>query len=213
MLDLGGVLVQLDEEAFQAAWTQLGVPRRKLERFLAGPRNRDWNLGRIPPEDFPRLLRRDLGLPGWPADRLRQAWNALIGEADPAVADLARRAAAGGLRVGLLSNTDPWHWEAAARQLPFREFDPLGLSFELAALKPDPAIFRNVLAAGDPELPRPRPEEILFVDDRAENLVAAAQAGFRTWHHEGGAAGLTRLETLLDLDSGGRLEIRARPRP
>lgn len=208
LLDLGGVLVHLDEEAFQAAWARLGVTPGALARFRAGPRRRDWELGRIPAGEFPRLLRRDLGLPGWPAERLRAAWNALIGPADAAVASLARRAAAGGLRVGLLSNTDPWHWEEALGRLPFQDFDPLGLSFDLAARKPEEAVYRHVLAAGDPERPRPRPEQILFVDDKSENLEAAARSGYAVWRHDPAAPDLAGLEARLGLEEdGGPLEF------
>lgn len=205
MLDLGGVLLRLEMERFHAAWAALGVERRILERFLLGPRNRDWNLGRIPAEDFPRLMRKDLGLPGWPALRLREAWCAMIGPPNEALCHLAARAQGKGLRVGLLSNTDPWHWEAARERLPFRAFDPLGLSFDLAALKPDAAIYRQVMAAGSPELPWPDPEAILFVDDRRENLEAARQAGWSCWLHEDHAARLEDLEALLGLDAGTTL--------
>lgn len=207
LLDLGGVLVRLEHDAWFAAWSRLGAPRDTMLRFLESPRNRDWNLGRIPAEDFPRLLRKDLGLPGWPALRLREAWNAMIGEADLAVGALAARASAAGLRVGMLSNTDPWHWEAARTRLPFRHFDPLGLSFDLAALKPEAAIYQHLPAAGSPELARPRPEEILFVDDRLENLEAAQAQGWRVWHHDATAPRLDELEVLLGLDDPDTLVL------
>jgi len=205
LLDLGGVLVRLELASFWSAWAQLGADRRSMERFLAGPRNRDWNLGRIPAEDFPRLLRKDLGLPGWPALRLREAWNRMIGEADQAMGALASRASAAGLRVGLLSNTDPWHWDVARRRLPFHAFDPLGLSFDLAALKPDEAVYRQLLAAGSPELPRPQGRDILFVDDRRENVDAAAALGWRVWHHDAADPHLDELEALLGLEEEGTL--------
>jgi FMN phosphatase YigB (HAD superfamily) len=210
LFDLGGVLVQLEHEAFRAAWVRLGVPRERLERFLAGPLNRDWNLGRIPAEDFPRLLRRGLELPGWPAERLRAAWISLIGAPLQGPVELAERAARAGMRVGLLSNTDPWHWEAALGGLPRVDFDPLGLSFDLAALKPDEAAFRNCLAAGDPALPRLEPARTLFIDDNAENLAAAARLGFRTWLHSGEAAPALPLAELgLAGEKGVVLELDA----
>ncbi len=207
VLDLGGVLVRLNMEAFHAAWAALGVDRRSLECFLRGPRNQDWNLGRIPAEDFPRLLRKDLGLPGWPALRLREAWCAMIGPPDEALCHLAARAHGAGLRVGLLSNTDPWHWEVARERLPFRSFDPLGLSFDLAVLKPDAAIYRQVAAAGSPELAWPDAGSILFVDDRVENLEAARECGWSCWHHNGESPRLDELEALLGLDTGEILEL------
>jgi putative hydrolase of the HAD superfamily len=208
LLDLGGVLVGLEPERFRAHWARLGVPADRLERFLAGDRNADWNLGRIPTEDFPRLLRRELQVIGWPAERLREAWNSLIGEPLTEMVALAADAAAAGMRVGLLSNTDPWHWETAFFRLAFRDFDPLGLSYELAALKPDPAAFRHSLAAGSAELPRPDPARTLYVDDREENLVTAASLGFQTWLHPAGQNDASALRQRLGLqDEGTILEL------
>ena len=206
LFDLGGVLVTLEHGAFRAAWSQLGVPAARLERFLAGPVNRDWNLGRIPPEEFPRLLRRELQVLGWPGERLRAAWNALIGDGLPLMGGLARQAAGAGLRVGLLSNTDPWHWEAALAHLPRVAFDPLGLSFELAALKPDEAAYHNCLAAGDPGLPRLEPGWTLVIDDNEDNLAVAAGLGFRTWLHPSGSADLHGLPAQVDLDDPARAQ-------
>ncbi len=202
LFDLGGVLVRLDHEGFRAHWARLGVPPERLERFLAGPVNRDWNLGRIPAEEFPRLLRRELPVVGWPALRLREAWTSLIGDPLAEMAALAADAAAAGLRVGLLSNTDPWHWEAAFRRLAFRDFEPLGLSYDLAALKPDEAAYRHWLAAADPEKGRPEPGRTLLVDDREENLVAAAALGFQTWLHPAGLDDTTALRSRLGLPGG-----------
>jgi len=202
LLDLGGVLVRLEPERFRAYWARLGVPAERLERFLAGPVNRDWNLGRIPPEEFPRLLRRELPVVGWPADRLREAWTSLIGEPLGELAALAADAAGAGLRVGLLSNTDPWHWEAAARRLPFRDFDPLGLSFDLVALKPDAAAFHHWRAAGDSQRERPDPARTLLVDDRAENVAAAAALGFQTHLHPAGLDDASALRERLGLWDG-----------
>lgn len=202
LLDLGGVLVRLEHERFRAHWARLGVVPGRLERFLDGPVNRDWNLGRIPPEEFPRLLRRELPVVGWPAEHLREAWTSLIGEPLPEMVALAGDAAAAGLRVGLLSNTDPWHWETAFRRLAFREFDPLGLSFELAALKPDAAAFHHWRAAGDAQRERPEPARTLLVDDRPDNLAAAAALGYLTWLHPAGLDNAAALRERLGLADG-----------
>ncbi len=208
LLDLGGVLVGLEPERFRTHWSRLGVPAARVERFLAGSCNADWNLGRIPDAEFPRLLRRELQVIGWPAERLREAWNSLIGDPLPELVELARAAAGADLRVGLLSNTDPWHWATAFFRLGFRDFDPLGLSYELAALKPEPAAFRHCLAAGDPGLPRLEPARTLYVDDREENLRAAAQLGFQTWLHPSGVNDASALRQRLGLpEEGAVLEL------
>lgn len=67
----------------------------------------------------------------------------------------------GRLRLGLLSNTNPWHFEYGIRTTAiFPLFDTVTLSFEVGALKPDRRIFEDALA----KLALP-PEACVFVDD------------------------------------------------
>ena len=82
--------------------------------------------------------------------------------------------------MGILSNTCESHWEyCATRFAVIRElFDVHVLSYEVGAMKPDPAIYRA--AAEKVDLP---PPEIFFVDDRLENVQAARKAGFDAVHY------------------------------
>lgn len=60
-------------------------------------------------------------------------------------------------------------------------FSRLFFSGQLGLIKPDPAIYRHVLKALDAPA-----ESVLFIDDRQENLDAAAALGIRTvLHHPG----------------------------
>lgn len=86
-----------------------------------------------------------------------------------------------GLGVGILSNTCRGHWDWIDRQrypvLQTRR-DVDVLSFEVGSMKPDGAIYA---AAEDAawRINGARPDEIAFMDDRAENIVAASD---RSWH-------------------------------
>ncbi|HEV2678069.1 MAG TPA: HAD-IA family hydrolase [Aliidongia sp.] len=85
---------------------------------------------------------------------------------EPVVRALARRH-----RVVLFSNTNAAHWAHVTAYYPtLAHSHHAYLSYELGLIKPDPASFRRVL-----ELEDCRPDEVVFVDDRADN-VAAAQA-------------------------------------
>jgi putative hydrolase of the HAD superfamily len=53
-------------------------------------------------------------------------------------------------------------------------FDVLVWSFQLGVVKPDPAIYKHLL-----EKLGTRPEETLFVDDKAENTAGAEALGIR----------------------------------
>ncbi len=79
----------------------------------------------------------------------------------------------GRVRLGLLSNTNPWHFELGIRATPiFPLFEAVTLSFEVGALKPDRRIFEDILAKLD--LP---PEACAFVDDIPEFVEGARRLG------------------------------------
>jgi len=86
--------------------------------------------------------------------------------------DLIRRLASR-YRLGLLSNTNPWHFERVIRPCEvFPLFHAVTLSHEVKAMKPDPRIYEDALAklglaAG----------ECVFIDDRPEFAEAATRLG------------------------------------
>jgi putative hydrolase of the HAD superfamily len=83
--------------------------------------------------------------------------------------------AAAGLPLALLSNA-PGDVAGAVSQLPVAaRFGHLIFSCELKAAKPDPACYRAALATL-----RAPAEDVLFVDDRLENVAAAASLGMRS---------------------------------
>lgn len=181
VFDLGQTLVGLDEAGFAKAFGALGASDRRLDRFRGSRADVDWNLGRLTPREFAGRLRDELNLT---ADdgALETAWATLIGAPLPGMVRLAERALGGGLRVALLSNTDPWHWKRALERLPLLErFSGRGLSFELGRAKPDPDAFAAAEAALELD-----PARTIFVDDREENLQAARARGLETWLHEAG---------------------------
>jgi putative hydrolase of the HAD superfamily len=112
-------------------------------------------------------------------------------EPDPAVLDLIGELHDGGTRIALLSNAGFDFGD------PFR-YSPLGavmervfVSAELDLIKPDPAIYRHVMS----ELGI-GPDGMAFIDNKAENVAAAAALGIAA-HHYVEPAGLRRfLEEL-----------------
>jgi len=61
-----------------------------------------------------------------------------------------------------------------------RRFDVFFTSAFLRLMKPDPQIYRAAL-----DITQRRPEEVLFVDDRPQNLEPAKALGMRTLHYRG----------------------------
>jgi putative hydrolase of the HAD superfamily len=94
----------------------------------------------------------------------------------PEVAELVRRARAGGVRVAVLSNSwgtgdyDPYD----GYQLD-ELFDAVVISDQVGLRKPSPAIYE--LTASKIGLP---PDECLFVDDTKDNLPVARELGMGT---------------------------------
>ena len=76
-------------------------------------------------------------------------------------------------KLGLLSNTSPWHAERYIRHLPgFPLFDAVTYSFETGFPKPDPRIFQDALA----KLGLPA-EACVYIDDIPAFAQAATALG------------------------------------
>jgi FMN phosphatase YigB (HAD superfamily) len=104
---------------------------------------------------------------------------------------------AGRYRVGLLSNTNEWHFEYSIRTVEvFPLFDAVTLSYEVQAMKPAPVIYEDMLKKlGVPA------NACVYFDDIQENVDAGIRAGmigrlFTT--AEAMRADLTALGVTLD---------------
>jgi FMN phosphatase YigB (HAD superfamily) len=79
------------------------------------------------------------------------------------------------ITVGLLSDTDPVHWDFIRRRWPWIDaIKKPTLSFEVGAMKPHAAIY--LAAAENVNVP---PEHCLFVDDLEVNVEGARAVGMR----------------------------------
>ncbi|UWR33854.1 HAD family phosphatase [Sulfitobacter sp. W027] len=86
-----------------------------------------------------------------------------------------------GVPVFSLTNFGIQSYDHAATHYPFlREFDRDFISGHLGMIKPGPAIYEAVEQGSG--LP---PEALIFTDDRADNIAAAAARGWQTHHFTG----------------------------
>lgn len=100
-------------------------------------------------------------------------------------------------RLGLLSNTSAWHFEHIIANAPvYPLFETVTLSFEVGAMKPAEAIYRDALQ----KLNLP-PDECVYIDDIKENADAAVSLGMTGIHYTTHAALLSSLSAagLQDL--------------
>jgi putative hydrolase of the HAD superfamily len=109
-------------------------------------------------------------------DALIHADTDLWTHLNPPMVEWAQRLQCSGVRTGILSNIGDSIAEGICAKLPWlAAFDHCTWSHALSLAKPDPAIYLRTA-----EALRLPPTEILFIDDRADNIAAAAVLGFHT---------------------------------
>ncbi len=141
--------------------------------------------------------------PGW-APEIRMWYDRWIELATPRIEGsiaLQRALRAKGVPVFALTNFGKYSFEEALPKLDFlAEFDRAYVSGRMGVTKPDPRIYQMV--EEDCGLP---PESLLFTDDRADNITAAARRGWRTHQFEtwqGWAARLVAEGLLTKAEAG-----------
>ena len=119
-------------------------------------------------------------------------------QADDAMVEAVRRAKAGGIPTGLISNS--WGGTSYDRVAnPGELFDQMVISGEVGLHKPEPEIYH--LAA---ERLGVTPEECVFVDDLRENCEGAEAVGMTAILHRGADRTVPELERLLGLTLASR---------
>ena len=107
-------------------------------------------------------------------DRWPEMFSGTISETESVIEDLAER----GVPQFALTNMSSESWPGVQAMSPaFRHFRGAVVSAEERVIKPDPRIYEIVLERTGLE-----PADLLFVDDSAANIAAAAAMGFHTHH-------------------------------
>lgn len=174
VFDLGGVLIDWDPRHL---YRRLFDDPAVMEAFLAEVTTPAWNheqdAGRPWAEAIAALVAAH---PDQRAliEAFHLRWpETLGGPIEGTVAVLAELRAAG-VRLLALSNWSAETFPFARARYPFLDwFDGIVISGEVGITKPDPGIYR-VLVARHAVVPR----ETVFIDDRPDNLATAARLGF-----------------------------------
>lgn len=184
ILDFGEVLVHPQSPAVVERMSRLlGLTADDLQRryWL----HREAYDGGLAAGEYWRRVFDGLGIPSSDIDRVvadliaadYESWTVYR----PEVWQIAAEFKASGGKTAILSNGVP---EIVGRVRQERElstlFDAVVVSCEVGCAKPDPEIYRICLDL----LKVPAPDA-LFVDDRVENLEAAALLGIATLHFKG----------------------------
>jgi putative hydrolase of the HAD superfamily len=186
VFDYGEVISVSPNEADRAAL--LAVAGSEAEPFWASywAHREPLDQGTISVPEYWALVAADLG-ETWSASTVQSLWAADFRSwisVEPGTIDLIERLHAGGTRIALLSNAG-FDFAGPFRFSPMAQFfERMFVSAEMDAIKPDPAIYREVADGLGIRL-----EQMVFVDNKRENTDAAASLG-ATVHHFEGVAGL-----------------------
>lgn len=94
----------------------------------------------------------------------------------PMTATILRALKSRGVPVFSLTNFGRETYDLAAKHYPvLREFDRDFISGHMGVIKPDPEIYRRLESESGVA-----PEKLIFADDRADNIAAAAARGWQT---------------------------------
>jgi putative hydrolase of the HAD superfamily len=172
VFDLGKVLVNFSYQQFLPLLRQRGATFKDIDEFAEQVGLIEYELGRISTSEFLQGINALLSAP-LPEAELRQHWCGIFTPI-PQMLDLVRQLRSQ-LQVYLLSNTGEIHWQYLCDRFNLKELftDAFG-SFEVGHMKPAPEIYR--LAEQRFGF---KAEEVVFIDDRAENVAGAQACGWQ----------------------------------
>ena len=192
LVDYGGVLTSNVFESFREFCDREGIDRDAVKRLFredpdALPLLRRLERGEVTEDEFAAGFASMLGV----ADHRGLVDRLFAGmRPDEEMLAAVRRARAGGVRTGLLSNS--WGTGRYDRDSLPELFDAVVISGEVGLHKPEPEIFR--LAADRLATP---PRDCVFVDDLRENCAGAKAVGMKAVLHRGAESTLPEVERLL----------------
>lgn len=197
LFDFGGVICTFDSRMFFRALA--GRTDRTAGEMaaivLAADLPRKYESGRITSREFYRAVTEPCGLSISEEEFIAEFTGIFL----PVESTFRLiRALKPSFRIGLLSNTNEWHFEHYIRTVEiFPLFDAVTLSYRVGEMKPGERIYRDSLRRiGLP------PEACVFIDDLEENVAAAERLGIHGIHYTGQErllASLHALEIPVDL--------------
>lgn len=182
MFDFGGVIVDLDQRRCEESFIRLGVRDigQYIDKYCQNGLFRELELGTVKIEDFHDAVRGLCGF-GVRDEDIDRAWCDFLIDIPSYRLEFIKNLKKEGHRVILLSNSNAIHYSKWIQ--PYFDrlggmdlfFDAVYFSHQLHLAKPNANIFQYVLKKEDE-----RAENILFLDDGAQNIEMARSIGFKT---------------------------------
>jgi FMN phosphatase YigB (HAD superfamily) len=180
IFDLGKVLVDFD---YTIAARKVAARSTKsptdLHAFLgASPLLVQYESGQLTRQEFYEVIRDAIGFAGDLAEfgsHFADIFSEMA-EMTALQAELRRR----GLKTFIFSNTNDLAVEHVRRNFPFfANFDGYIFSYEVGGLKPQPEIYAAMEA-----MTGRRGADLIYIDDRLENIATGQARGWRAILHE-----------------------------
>ena len=195
ILDLGGVILDLDFPKMLEAFAKLGIPdfQQQFNLEKQGQIFQKQELGQLPDAEFFAAIRQ-LSSQNPTDAQITAAWCDMLTDFKPERLKVLEKLSQT-FDLYLFSNTNALHakhFEANCLKIAGQPighyFKQVFYSHELQLRKPTVEAFQAVL-----DLAKLEPASTLFIDDNAANIAGAQQAGLKTYH-------LQAPETLEQLD-------------
>ena len=192
VFDLGKVLLDFDYSiAGRRLAAQAGISASEVRAFLdQSPLLHRFETGLMTQQEFFAAVRRETGFRG-SFEEFSGFFADIFWEIPPMIelhATLRRK----GLPTYIFSNTNDLAMVHIHRNFPFfANFDGYILSYQVKAMKPDAEIYEAL-----ENLSGKRGVEILYLDDRPENVAAGAARGWQIILHTEPGKSRTAIEQL-----------------
>jgi putative hydrolase of the HAD superfamily len=173
IFDLGKVLIPFDFSRGYSAMEQFcDYPAAEIpKRIAATDLVHRFETGLVEPRDFVEQLSRTLGLRAT-YDQFCEIWSSIF-LPETLVPESLLAGIGARYRLLVLSNTNALHFQMVRRNYPIlRHFHDLVLSYEVKAMKPSPAIYREAIARA-----QCLPEECFYTDDIPVFVEGARREG------------------------------------
>lgn len=171
LFDLGRVLMHIDFDAFPNGLGLITPEQRAPYDAPLKPFIRLYEEGKMTTEEFLDGLYAIFDC-RFPQEQILESFNDIIVEDNASIVPFVNE-----MRslydVAILSNTCACHWDKVRHLSSVVTLFPhVFTSFELGAMKPDPLVYTAVCSAFNVA-----PQQVLFIDDLAENVHGALRIG------------------------------------
>lgn len=183
VFDFGNVIINIDPPRTFDAFSKLTFkPASKIKDiFTENAVFQKFEIGHYTEDEFRDTIRQVLAYP-LNDHEIDRAWNSLLLDVPQKRIDFIKELRKN-YEVYLLSNTNSIHIKKCIQIIKanngiadFRNlFDHAFMSYEMGLWKPDYKIYHQML-----KTIQFKPEEVLFLDDNADNIAAADDLGIKT---------------------------------